>query len=146
MSSLAAPPKAPDTSASARKGKGKRVLILGVLVLLVAVAGYFLLLKPTAGKAEPEPGEVVTLEPIQVNLAAGRYLRIGIALQLTAEAEEVDGSSALDATIELFSGEDVSVLTRPESRAEMKKELQEILVERYEGDVMDVYYTDFVTQ
>ena len=50
-----------------------------------------------AGRAPPKPGEVVTLEPIQINLAAGHYLRIGIALQLTAKAHEADGSKALDA-------------------------------------------------
>ena len=55
---------------------------------------------------QPEPGEVVTLEPIQINLAGGHYLRIGLALQLTADAHEADGSKALDATIELFSGAD----------------------------------------
>ena len=146
MSSLAAPLKPSEPPTRTKAGKGRKVQILVVCVLLIATAGYFFLLKPSAAEAPPEPGEVVTLEPIQVNLAAGRYLRIGIALQLTADAEEVDGSSALDATIELFSGEDIEVLTRPETRAEMKKELQETLLERYEGDVMDVYYTDFVTQ
>ena len=69
-----------------------------------------------AGPAEPEPGEVVTLEPIQVNLADGHYLRVGIALQLTAEAKEADGSKALDATIDLFSGRDLAEVTDPKQR------------------------------
>jgi flagellar FliL protein len=86
------------------------------------------------------------MEPIQVNLAGGHYLKIGIALQLTAAAHEADGSAALDATIDLFSGKDMSELTRPESREKLKHELEKELEHAYHGDVMGVYFTDFVTQ
>ena len=103
--------------------KGKK--IVGIVALLaVAAAAYFLVLKPKSeGDPEPVAGEVVTLEPIQLNLAAGSYLRIAIALQLTAEAEEADGSRALDATIEMFSGRTVAQLSDLKQRKKLKEDL-----------------------
>ena len=93
------------------------------------------------------PGEVMALEPIQVNLAAGRYLKVSVALQLTdAVAEEPDDSKALDSLIAMFSGRSVAELTRAERRNRLKKELQRELIKEYEGDVMAVYFTNFVTQ
>ncbi|MCF6378229.1 flagellar basal body-associated FliL family protein [Nocardioides KLBMP 9356] len=125
---------------------GKKKLVLIVVVLLVAgAAGWFFFLKPS-GPKEPEPGEVLTLEPIQVNLADGHYLRIGLALQLTADAKEADGSEALDATIDLFSGVDQAELMKPGQRQKLKDELTETLDHDYEGAVMEVYFTEFVTQ
>jgi flagellar FliL protein len=109
-------------------------------------AAYWFVLKPKP-EPKPEPGEVVALEPIQINLEGGHYLKIGVALQLTTTvAHEADGSKALDATIELFSGRSMDELTRHESRAKLKKELLKELEHDYHGDVMDVYFTDFVTQ
>ena len=56
--------------------------------LVVAVLGtsYWLLPRPAA---EPEavPSEVVVLESSQVSLAGGRYLKVGVALQLIEEYE-----------------------------------------------------------
>lgn len=95
----------------------------------------------------PEPGEVQTLEPLQLNLAAGRYLRVGIALQLTTDVkDEVDGSKALDAAIGVFSGLSIAAVEQLEQRDSLKRELEKELGQRYEGDVMGVYFTEFVTQ
>ena len=71
----------PEPEVRATGGRKKMVLIL-VVVAVAAAAGWWFLLRPTA-PAEPVPGEVMTLEPIQVNLADGHYLRVGIALQLS---------------------------------------------------------------
>ena len=145
LSTMAAPAAATEAPAPEKKSKKKLVMIL-VALLVVGGGGYWFFLKPAPAPKEPEPGEVVTMEPIQVNLAEGHYLKIGIALQLTASAHEADGSAALDATIELFSGKDMSELTRPESREKLKHELEKELEHAYHGDVMGVYFTDFVTQ
>jgi len=126
------------------KGK-KKLLVIGLVLVVAAAAGWWFFLRPTA-PAEPEPGEVMTMEPIQVNLADGHYLRIGIALQLTADAHEADGSKALDATIDLFSGVEPAELVKAGQRQELKHQLEEKLREDYEGDVMEVYFTEFVTQ
>jgi flagellar FliL protein len=132
--------------AEAAKGGGKKKLIV-ILVAVLAIGGaaYWFVLKPKP-EPKPEPGEVVSLEPIQINLEGGHYLKIGVALQLTTTAHEADGSKALDATIELFTGRSMDELTRPESRAKLKKELTKELAHDYHGDVMGVYFTDFVTQ
>ena len=144
-----APPKAgmgePGDELPKAGGKKKKILLLLVLVLAIGGAAYWFVLKP-APEGEPEPGEVVRLEPIQVNLEGGHYLKIGIAMQLTAGAHEADGSMALDATIDLFSGRSMDELTRPPQRQELKKELEKELEHLYHGEVMGVYFTDFVTQ
>ena len=136
----------PEAAAEpAAKGGKKKLVIILVAVLAIGAATYWFVLRPKPEKA-PEPGEVVTLEPIQVNLAGGHYLKIGIALQLTKGVKEADGSKALDATIDLFSGQSMDELTRTEGREQLKKQLEKTLEHRYEDEVMGVYFTDFVTQ
>jgi flagellar FliL protein len=129
-------------------GKRGRTLVLLLLALLLAGgAAWWFMLRPAAAEEEPEPGEVLALEAIQVNLAGNHYLRVGIALQATTEVEhELDGSKALDATIELFTGRDKDDLARKPYRAKLKKALVHELEEAYHGEVMGVYFTDFVTQ
>lgn len=128
-------------------GGRKKVVMILVLILAIGAAAYWFALRPTAEAKTPEPGEVVRLEPIQVNLSGGHYLKIGIALQMTADvAHEPDGSKALDATIDLFSGRSMDQLGRAENRAKLKKALEKELEHRYHGEVMGVYFTDFVTQ
>ena len=90
-----------ETSGSG--GKLKKIAIVVVVVLLVAAAAWWFVLRPKPEKAA-EPGEIVTLDATQINLTGGHYLRLGLALQLTTEAHEVDGSKALDAAIDLFAG------------------------------------------
>lgn len=136
----------PDANVSA-SSKKRRMVLVGVLVLAIAGAGYWFVLKPGPEEKQPEPGEVVTLEPVQLNLSAGRYLRVGVAMQMTTDVkEEVDGSKALDATIALFSGLSVPALENPSERARLKTALKNELMERYPGEIMDVYFTEFVTQ
>jgi flagellar FliL protein len=146
MSTMTAP--APEAVAEPEpKGGGKKKIIIIAVVLLVALgAGYWFFLKPSGPPPPPEPGEVVSIEPIQVNLADGHYLRIGVALQLSAEAHEADGSKALDAVIETFSGLDQAELVKAGARKELKHELEEKLHHSYHGDVLEVYFTEFVTQ
>lgn len=148
MTVTAMPPTAgEETEPQEGKGKGKRkkVLVAAVLVLVVGAAGWFFFLKPDAESA-PVPGEVMVLDSIQVNLAAGHYLRLGLALQLDEEAHEVNGSKALDAAITVFSGLEIADVARGEQREELRGELMEKLDEAYHGDVLEVFYTEFVTQ
>ncbi|HET6561866.1 MAG TPA: flagellar basal body-associated FliL family protein [Marmoricola sp.] len=146
MSVTPMPPAAGKAEEPEKKGGGKKKLIL-ILVAVLAIGGaaYWFVLKPKP-EPKPEPGEVVSLEPIQINLEGGHYLKIGVALQLTTTAHEADGSKALDATIELFTGKSMDELTRKESRAKLKNELAKELEHAYHGDVMGVFFTNFVTQ
>lgn len=142
---------APETNDGA-KGGGKKKLLIGILVLVLgAGAAYWFMLRPASGeeKKKPEPGEVISLEAIQINLKDDHYLRIGIALQGVAGAGghgPLDGGKALDATIEIFTGEDKDDLADKAYRHKLKKKLMHELDELYHHEVMDVYFTDFVTQ
>lgn len=128
------------------KSKKKTLLVVGIAVLALAAGAWWFMIRPAGAEEAPVPGEVLQLESIQVNLAGGHYLKIGIALQAIEGAEHVEGSKALDATIELFSGTSMDDLADPEKRTKMKAELVEELDHRYHGEVMEVYFTDFVTQ
>ncbi|MGE3812619.1 MAG: flagellar basal body-associated protein FliL [Candidatus Nanopelagicales bacterium] len=136
-----------------KKGKSK-LLVMVALALVVAAAAYFFLLKPkdaaTAEAAAPpkEKGAVVALDPIYINLAQGHFLKLGMALQATkdANAKEMDGSQALDEAIAIFSGQDMDKLGETEVRTEYKNQLVEKVAKAYDEEVMDVYFTEFVMQ
>ncbi|MCL8027688.1 flagellar basal body-associated FliL family protein [Nocardioides bruguierae] len=149
--------------APAKKKSKLPLIIIIVLVLVIAGgAAWFLFLKPApdaaaAEEPEPEAGAVLTLEPQQINLAGGHYLQIGIAVQQTIDvAEDLDGSKALDATIELFSGKAVDDLDSQKERTALKEELLTKVESLYNEEatddadavvnVMDVYFTTFVYQ
>lgn len=148
VSTMAPPTDGAADKGAEKKGGGKKklVLILLVVVVVAAAAWFFLLRGGGSEEVEAVPGEVLTLEPVQINLADGHYLRLGISLQLTETAHEADGSKALDAAIDIFSGRKQEELTKTAGRQKLKKELVHHLEEAYHGDVMDVYFTEFVTQ
>ena len=61
----------------------------------------------------PKPGAVVTLDPIQINLADEHYLKVGIALQLArTRARRPTAARRWTPTIDLFSGQSMEDLTR----------------------------------
>lgn len=143
MSATLTAPPAAAAEAAPKKSKSKLIVVVA-LVLVLAGGGYVMLGR--GGSSAPQPGEVVPLEAIQVNLEGGHYLRLGLALQLTTKAKEADGSKALDLAIDVFSGRSVAELADPATRRKLKKELTKELTEAYEGEVMGVYLTEFVTQ
>ena len=145
MTVTAIPATGKADAIQAPAGRSKKKLIMALVAVLVVGGGGYWFVRPKPATA-PKPGEVVKLEPIQINLAASHYLRIGIALQLVQGAEKADGSKALDATIDEFSGLQMGEVNDPAKRAVYKKELEKELGTRYDGDVMGVYFTEFVTQ
>ncbi|MEI5675458.1 MULTISPECIES: flagellar basal body-associated FliL family protein [Nocardioides] len=147
MSVATMPPSTEGGAAAPEKKSKKKLIIAVVLVLVIAGAAYWFFLKPKGPEPAPEPGDVVALEPVQVNLAEGHYLRLSLALQATTTvAHEVEGSKALDLAIETFTGQKVGALANKENLALLKEELLKEIEHAYHGDVMDVYYTEFVTQ
>jgi flagellar protein FliL len=140
--------EAAEEDAPAKGGKKKLLLVLAVLLLGGAGAAYFFLFSGSGEPAPPEPGEVVSLEPVAVNLAGGGYLKIGVALQLTADAGGgeggPDGSKATDLIISTFSQAKPADVVG--AREALKEALKKKIVEAYEGDVMAIYYTEYVTQ
>lgn len=146
-----------------KRGKSKVMTLVGGLIVVGAIAGYWFLMGPGAGApadeaaepsvaAEPEYelGEVVVVDSISINLEGGHYLRLGLGLQLTADAgghgAAIDSAKALDAAIALFSGRTTEELADAHERELLKEELAETLKELYHEEVVGVYYTDFVTQ
>lgn len=172
----AAPPPAP--AAAPKKPNIKLIAGGGVVVLLAA----FMFLRgggsaetpaaaPVAGPAattgsaahpaagavpEQHGGPVVSLPSITINLADGKFLRLGLALQLpeaagghseTAAADPKSfGARALDSAIEVMSTYASPDLSTAEGRAAAKEKLSEAVVNRYGGEVAGIYLTDFVMQ
>jgi flagellar protein FliL len=146
-----------------KKSRKKLVIVAAaVLLVLLAVAG-FVGKKMLAGPAEPEPdpktvaGEVITLDPMTLNLADGRYLKLTLALQLSeaaspaaggegAAAPAVDGAKALDAAIGVLGLRTYGELLAPAGRASAQKALSAQVKKRYDGDVLGVYFTEFLMQ
>jgi flagellar FliL protein len=139
---------APEEEAPAKGGKKKLLLILAVLLVACAGAAYFFLFSGSGEPAPPEPGEVLALEPVAVNLAGGGYLKIGVALQLTADAGGhgggPDGARATDLIISTFSQAKPTDVVG--ARDALKESLQQKIIEAYHGDVIEIYYTEYVTQ
>jgi flagellar protein FliL len=153
-------------------GKLKLIAMILPTVLLVVGGLYFFVLAPkgdgaetkakakssssakaNAGKEDTEeaedtphdPGELVAVEPITVNLANGHYLQVGLALQATKDAgEEVSPAKAKDAIISQFSGKTVDELATASARESAKKSLTKAIKKLYEQKVYEIYYTAFV--
>jgi flagellar FliL protein len=138
-----------DAGPGAGPARRRRALLVApVIVLLAGLAFTFLKPSPAAGAApEPSPGPIVQLEPVTMNLSGGHFLKLGLALQPTAEAgEEVSGAKALDLAITLFSGRSLEELSSRAGREKAKATLVQNVTKAYEGKVYDVYFTTFVMQ
>jgi len=135
-----------ETDEAASKSKKRLIIILLVAVLAVAGGAYFFLFSGSAKAAAPVPGTVMTLDPVAVNLAGGGYLKVGVALQLTstADAKTMDGAKATDLVIATFSQAQPAEVTG--SRDVLKKALEKKIIKAYDGEVMGIYYTNYVTQ
>jgi len=145
-----------------KAGKKKKLIMIGAIVGVVVLGGaYWFLMGPgkataavtdeEAAMATEEPvyelGDVLTIDSVSINLQGGHYLRLGLGLQTIASVHAApDPAVALDAAIALYSGHTTEELADPDMREELKQELADELFELYHEDVVDVYYTDFVTQ
>jgi flagellar FliL protein len=133
-----------------KKSKKMLIIIIAAVVLLGGggAGAYFMFFK-SSGNEEVvyEPGAVVALDSITINLDDGHFLKVSIALQVTADAaHEPDGSQALDLMITQFSNKSIAELSTNEGREAMKKELIEKVKHAYHEEVYDIYFTEFVMQ
>lgn len=146
----------PEPQPEAPPSGGRPWLKVAVLVVLVSVVAaaltvYLVVVRPEAAArkeaAPPVPGAIVQLEPMNVNLAGGKYLRLGLGLQLSEDAgAEFDVTRAKDAVITLLSGRKVDEVATSDGREAVRAALEEQLASAYDGAVLSVYFTDFVTQ
>jgi len=140
---------------------GKTKLIVVVVIVAVLAAGYFLGMKgkataqPGAGAAGGPPttlapGQILDLDPITLNLSDGRFLKVGISLQLakgsSADKMKTESAKALDAAIGLLSAKSYNDLVAPGGRDQAKAELSKRVADLYEGKVLGVYFTNFIMQ
>jgi flagellar basal body-associated protein FliL len=99
-----------------------------------------------------ERGGVLEMDPLTVNLADGHYLKVGIALQLdkatVVETAKDDGmgAKALDMAIAALSAKTMNQLAEPKVRDALKQQLGIDTCQAYDGEVLTVYFTNFVMQ
>lgn len=154
-----------------KKGGPKKLAVPAVALLLGVFVGPKFLGGGGAGEAAAAtttttaPGPVVTLEPITLNLSDGHLLKMGLALQVSAEwlaehgdaggghAPEVDETDptkgyarALDAAITVFSERSMADLGSTAGREAARTELTAHLAEAYHGEIEGVYLYEFVMQ
>ena len=146
-----------ETPAEAPK-KSKKMLMIIVIALVVlggGGAGAFFMLGDSAEAAEEKPvkGAVVAMDTaLTINLAGGHYLKLGFSLQQTEEAgtESVDTSEALELAIDEYTGKNIAELATEKGREELKADLLKKIEKAYTEEdkkmVMDIYFTQFVTQ
>lgn len=145
-----------DEESDAKKGGGKKKKLIAIVAVLILAAGGYMFLGRGKGEAtpaappKPEKGAVTKLDPIYLNLAEGRYLKLGIALQASktvTSTEPMDGAEALDAAIKIFSGKTVKDLSNTKTRTEAQDQLVAAVQKAMGKDViLDVYFTEFVMQ
>ncbi len=161
------------TDAAQAQAGGKSMTVPAIIVAVAVLAAGFMM-KGGGGAAAaapaPEPteeavheGPVVETEPMTLNLADGHYLKVGIALQMAAPeegeaaahggghggGEEDTGpptAKALDLAITAFSSHTKEELSDAKERAKVKEHLTSEIAEAYHGEVVDIYFTQFVMQ
>ena len=138
-------------------GGKKKLLVIGLVAVLALGAGaYFFLFSGGSATAEakPEAGTVVLkADSVAINLAGGSYLKLGLAMQFTAEYDKTaggegstapDASKALDLAIAEFSGAPLADVQT--NREAMKATLEKSIIKAYDDEVYKIYYTEYVTQ
>jgi flagellar protein FliL len=157
--------KTEDGEGKAKGGKNRLVMIVLAALAAVGMVKGFVLGggKAAAGEAAPStttttaPGPIVTLEPVTLNIAGGRFLKVGLALQLsgdhTDDAHPKDSADptkgyarAVDIAIEVLGGKRFEDLVTAEGRNVVKEDLNHRLEETYPHEVEGVYFTQFVMQ
>ncbi|RJR41936.1 MAG: flagellar basal body protein FliL [Deltaproteobacteria bacterium] len=148
----AAPPK--------RKGKLKKIIIMGVLAVVLLVGGAFAYLvltdDPSSDKEKAKHADkaMMNLEPFLVNLAdkdSRRYLKVKIDLEVDGEkaVKELEKSMPRirDQLIFLLSSKSYQDISTPEGKHQLKKEIMERMAALPTGKkISGAFFTEFVAQ
>lgn len=155
-------PKKSKKPKMSKMSKKKRIIML-VALLLLGVGGFVgkgMLAGPAAPVPDPRtvPGSVVTLTSMTLNLSDGRYLKMTMALQLSKAASPAasadpavtttsfNGAKALDSAISVLGQRTYAQLIAPGGRSASQRVLSAEVKKRYDGDVLQVYFTEFLMQ
>ncbi|MGO9875082.1 MAG: flagellar basal body-associated protein FliL [Acidimicrobiia bacterium] len=105
----------------------------------------------TIADAPAPAGPVDTLDSITINLAAGHYLKIGLALQVpagmdptTVKDTENWEAVALKTVIDTLSGQTLDTLSA--QREIDENNIGDSVCRKTDGKVLTIYFTDFVMQ
>jgi flagellar basal body-associated protein FliL len=105
----------------------------------------------TAPDAGNPAGPVDSLDAVTINLAAGHYLKVGLALQVpagvdpsTVKTTENWEAVALKTAIDTLSGDTVENLSA--QRQAEEHSIGDAVCRKTEGKVLTIYFTDFVMQ
>lgn len=151
MTDKGAKTDAAEAPAPAKKKGKKKLIIMVVGLLVVAGAAKFLLLgKAKPASTAPQPGPLVALDAVTVNLAGGHYLRVGVTVEFTSKVSASappDGSAATDQMISYFTGQNETTLETPAGIDAAKTALKAKIAGAYPKDpVYDILFTSFVVQ
>lgn len=160
-----------SNEAAGGSGGSKRMIVVVALCVVIAGAGFVLGGRMTgagptvpaeAVETAPEPtiDAIVELEPLNVNLADGHYLRLAVAIGLTGhtdagggghgggadDAPPIETAPASDLVLSTFAGRQMTHLATPEGREQARADLHAGLVDFYGEDVVAVLFTEFVMQ
>jgi flagellar FliL protein len=145
-----------DGAAEAPKKSKKMMLIIIVAVVVLLGGGggaFFMMSGGSKAAAAPKKGIVTPLEnALTINLTDGHYLKLQFSIQQTADTgtTAVDTAEATELAIDEYTGKTVADLSTEKGREEIKSDLLAKVVKAYTVDgtqeVMDLYYTAFVTQ
>jgi flagellar basal body-associated protein FliL len=162
-------------SLTPKKKSQSKPLLIGVLLLAVAGAGYWFYrtkMHPAAANAattsSPSPVastaiQAITLEPFLANLSGGQgYVKVTITLSVRKPAETVETGKAKavaasaeslrsaivrDTILADLSTQTAATLLTAEGKAALKTTLKQDLVAKVPGLALDnLYFTDFLVQ
>ncbi|MGY6499365.1 MAG: flagellar basal body-associated FliL family protein [Acidimicrobiales bacterium] len=152
----------------AKKDKGGKSNLVPAIVLAVGIAAGGFFMGSGGGDAAPveaavvepvtEPGHVVGIESMTVNLANGHYLRVGVSLLPTSEFEVYedkehrfhlhpeDESRLRDQIISTFGGQAPTAFTDAAGLETAKADLHRQANALFDDQILEVYFTEFVMQ
>ena len=160
--------KVDDVAGDGGKKKGKSNLVPAIVVAAGLLGGGYFMSGGGGGKAASasaasvtvngaasttttvKHGDVVKLDSITLNLADGRFVKLGLALELKegvkADGYEPKAARALDIAISTLGDKSYAELAAPGGREKAKAELDDKVVKAYGGDVTEIFFTEFVMQ
>jgi flagellar protein FliL len=159
-------PEAPAATGEA-PAKGKRSMLIPAVVIALAVLGGGAMAggfigggvsgadeAVADGEAAPTPtptptalGVLVELDPVTLNLAEGRFLKLAVAVELAPGVVEPPPTAPIyDEVIEVFGPMTFDQLSQAPVRSDTKTQLLDRLSTTYGEDIVGVYYTEFVMQ
>ena len=152
-------PPAPEAEAASpgKKKRGKRVLFVPVVVVVLAVAafGYMSLGKKKAAAAPGSPtttvgGPIVDENSLTVNLRDGHYLEFTVGIQVNPGQSQAtivkDQAIVLDILNNQAQGLTEAKLLEPGGPAKLKLDIMRALDNEWPGLVQAVYFEQFVMQ